>query len=115
MIPKQIKLKSGSSLIELQYDDDCYELSFEFLRVHSPSAEVRGHGSLGAVLQHGKAGVRVVNIEPVGNYAIKLVFSDAHDSGLYSWTLLRELSLNRDQLWQRYLEQLALEGKSRQA
>ena len=114
-IPTQIKLKADSGVVEFCYEDEpVYALSFEFLRVHSPSAEVRGHGIGDEKLQYGKKGVLVKNIEPVGNYAIKLVFSDGHDSGLYTWALLHELCQQRDQLWQQYLVKLESVGLSRE-
>ena len=90
-------------------------LSCEFLRVYSPSAEVRGHGVGQEVLQVGKENVNILAIEPVGQYAIKLIFSDGHDTGLYSWDYLYELGLDRDQLWQQYLQRMQAAGASRAA
>jgi len=111
-IPTAIKLHKASKILELHYGpDEQYRLDAEFLRVHSPSAEVRGHGN--PVLQHGKLGVGLSGVEPVGRYALKLVFDDGHSSGLYSWDYLYGLARNRERLWAEYLAQLARAGKSR--
>ncbi|HEY8538603.1 MAG TPA: DUF971 domain-containing protein [Steroidobacteraceae bacterium] len=105
--PTSIKLRTKSRLLEVVFDDGAkFELPFEYLRVYSPSAEVRGHGPGQETLQIGKHEVGIVRVEPVGNYAIKLVFDDGHDTGLYSWSYLRELGEQREQKWQRYLERL---------
>ncbi|WP_153111958.1 gamma-butyrobetaine hydroxylase-like domain-containing protein [Propionivibrio limicola] len=113
-VPTEIKLHQQSRLLELTFDNgDHFELSYEFLRVFSPSAEALGHGPGQEVLQIGKRDVNIERIEPVGNYAIKPVFSDGHDSGLYSWDLLHWFGANRDQLWQGYLDRLEAEGASR--
>ena len=113
-VPTKIKVKTGSGCIELCYDDgEIHRLSFEFLRVFSPSAEVRGHGPGSEVLQHGKKQVVVKNIEPVGNYAVKFIFSDGHDSGIYSWALLKEFCSNQVGLWNEYLSKLELANKTR--
>jgi len=111
--PSKINIKAGSGVVELTYDEQRYALSFEFLRVHSPSAEVRGHGQGSEVLQYGKKRVTITNIEPVGNYAIKIIFSDGHDSGLYTWSLLQSFCLDNASLWQDYLEKLENAGRSR--
>lgn len=111
--PNKITLKSRSGQLALEYDDGVFELSFEFLRVHSPSAEVRGHGAGSEVLQYGKKSVVLNNIEPVGNYGLKLVFSDGHDSGIYTWALLRQYSLDKEQMWAAYLDKLQAAGQSR--
>ena len=113
MIPKSIKVHKSSRTLALSYDDGHYELSFELLRVYSPSAEVRGHGTGNGVLQYGKKDVGLLRIEPAGNYALKLVFDDGHDSGLYDWNYLRHLCLNQQGLWQEYLQQLEAAGKER--
>lgn len=111
-IPTQIKLHKASKTLELEYGaDERYVLSAEFLRVHSPSAEVQGHGN--PVLQTGKINVALEGIEPAGQYALKLTFSDGHDSGLYSWDYLDQLSHNQEQLWADYLQALEAAGKSR--
>ena len=112
-IPTEIKLHQKSRLMEIAYGDQRYELSYEFLRVLSPSAEARGHGPGQEVLQVGKRDVEILSLEPVGNYAIRPVFSDGHDSALYSWDMLHAFCLHRDELWKTYLDKLAAEGGSR--
>jgi DUF971 family protein len=113
-IPTEIKLHQKSRILELAFENgDHFELSYEFLRVFTPSAEARGHGVGQETLQIGKRDVDILRIEPVGNYAIKPVFSDGHDSGLYSWDVLHTLCTHRDELWQAYLEKLEAEGASR--
>ena len=113
-IPVEIKLHQRSRRLELVFDDDRhFELSFEFLRVFTPSAEARGHAPGQETLQIGKRDIDILRIEPVGNYAIRPVFSDGHDSGLYSWDVLHDLGSQRDELWQAYLERLAAAGASR--
>jgi DUF971 family protein len=110
-IPTAIKLHKASKTLELHYGEERYTLGAEFLRVHSPSAEVQGHGN--PVLQYGKLNVGLKAIEPTGNYALKLVFDDGHDSGLYSWDYLYQLASRQEQLWADYLEQLRGAGRSR--
>ncbi len=113
-IPTEIKLHQKSRLMEVAFSDDSrFELSYELLRVYSPSAEVRGHGPGQETLQMGKRDVEIQQIEPVGAYAVKPVFSDGHDSGLYSWDYLYWLGANRDRLWQEYLERMQAAGASR--
>lgn len=113
-IPTEIKLHQKSRLLELAFEDgQHFELSYEFLRVFTPSAEARGHGVGQEKLQVGKQDVDILRIEPVGNYAIKPVFSDGHDSGLYSWDVLHTLCVHRDELWQAYLVKLEEQGSSR--
>ena len=113
-IPTEIKLHQKSRLLELAFDSgERFELSYEFLRVFPPSAEARGHGVGQETLQIGKRDVDILGIEPVGNYAIKPVFSDGHDTGLYSWDILHTLCTHRDELWQAYLDKLEAEGGSR--
>lgn len=113
-IPSEITLHRQSRVLELRYEDGShFELPAEYLRVYSPSAEVRGHGAGQEVLQTGKRQVELVGIEPVGNYAVKLVFSDGHDSGLYSWDTLYDLGRHHSQLWANYLEALEKAGASR--
>ncbi|WP_369856421.1 gamma-butyrobetaine hydroxylase-like domain-containing protein [Candidatus Thalassolituus haligoni] len=114
MKPDGIKVRKNSRCLELRYGDETHELSFELLRVLSPSAEVRGHGTGNGVLQSGKKDVGLLRIEPAGNYALKLVFDDGHDSGLYDWHYLRHLCLNKDSLWQDYLDQLTAAGAHRE-
>jgi DUF971 family protein len=112
--PKDIKLHQKSKLLEIIFDDhtECM-LSCEFLRVYSPSAEVQGHHPSQAILQTGKENVNITDITPVGNYAIKIHFSDGHDTGLYSWVYLHELAKNYEQLWLEYTGKLASAGIKR--
>lgn len=112
--PTDIKLHQVSKMLELDFDDgQHFELPCEYLRVFSPSAEVRGHGPGQETLQYGKAGVNIKAIEPVGNYAVKLIFDDGHDSGLYSWEYLYELGADYEANWQEYLQRLQKAGVSR--
>ncbi len=113
--PIDIKLHQKSRLLEITFDDqsNCM-LSCEFLRVYSPSAEVRGHGIGQEVLQTGKENVNIVAIEPVGNYAVKLIFSDDHDTGLYSWDYLYDLAKNYEAMWLEYIGRLDAAGVKRQ-
>jgi DUF971 family protein len=112
--PVDIKLHQVSKLLEIKFDNntEC-QLSCEFLRVHSPSAEVKGHGAGQEVLQVGKENVNITSIEPVGNYAIKLFFTDGHDTGLYSWDYLYHLAENYEALWLEYIGQLDAAGHKR--
>ncbi|WP_374682179.1 gamma-butyrobetaine hydroxylase-like domain-containing protein [Accumulibacter sp.] len=113
-IPTEIKLHQKSHVLELVFaDGERFELSYEFLRVFTPSAEARGHGPGQEVLQVGKRGVGIDRVEAVGNYAIRPVFSDGHDSGLYSWDVLYNLGSHQEQLWNDYLAKLAAAGASR--
>jgi DUF971 family protein len=101
-------------VLELAFSDGAhFRLSYEFLRVHSPSAEVRGHGPGQETLQTGKRDVAIKDVEAVGHYAIRPTFSDGHDSGIYSWDYLHDLGTRHDELWQRYLARLAEAGASR--
>lgn len=112
--PTEITLHKQSRTLEIAFDDGAiYKYPFEFLRVYSPSAEVRGHGPGQGVLQTGKKNVSLLVIEPVGSYAIKLAFDDGHDSGLYSWEYLYGLGKNQETLWQDYLLQLEEAGATR--
>ena len=112
--PIGIDLHKQSHTLELNYpDDESYSLSCEYLRVHSPSAEVMGHGPGQEVLQIGKKNVAIASIEPVGNYALKLVFDDGHDTGLYSWDYLYELCAEQEYKWQRYIDRMADAGENR--
>ena len=102
--PLEIKLRRATRVLEVTFEDGSrFELPFEYLRVHSPSAEVKGHGPGQEVLVLGKEGVGVRAIEPVGQYAVKLVFDDGHDTGLYTWKYLYELGRDRDLKWSQYL------------
>ncbi|MEO8936709.1 MAG: DUF971 domain-containing protein [Burkholderiaceae bacterium] len=112
--PTEIIVHQQSRRLEVAFGDaERYSLDFEFLRVHSPSAAVQGHGPGQEVLQTGKRDVTVSAIEPVGHYAIKPVFSDGHESGIYTWAYLQELGRNHDALWATYLQRLADAGASR--
>jgi DUF971 family protein len=111
--PKHIKMHRNSNTLELVYSTDRYYLSAEYLRTHSPSAEVRGHGPGQATLQHGKLKVTLRHIDLVGRYAVKLTFSDGHDSGLYSWNYLFDLCIHQQKYWKKYLSDLNQAGKSR--
>jgi DUF971 family protein len=114
-VPTEIKLHQQSRYMEIAFDDgNRFELPYEYLRVFSPSAEVRGHGPGQEVLQIGKRLVEVTRIEPVGHYAVVLVFSDKHDSGIYSWDYLYDLGINQERYWQAYLQRLAAAGESRE-
>ena len=112
--PIDIKLHQASRLLEIKFDNntECM-LSCEFLRVYSPSAEVKGHGPGQEVLQIGKEDVNITGIEPVGNYAVRLVFSDGHNTGLYSWDYLYDLASNYEGLWLEYLGKLSAAGHVR--
>ena len=112
--PTEIKLRKQSRVLEVAFADGArFELGFEYLRVHSPSAEVRGHGPGQERLQVGKEDVAVRAVEPVGHYAVRLVFDDGHDSGLYSWKYLRELGERYDANWRNYLDRLEAAGYAR--
>jgi len=113
-IPSEIKLHQKSRRLELIYEGgEAYSLDFEYLRVYTPSAEARGHGPGQETLQTGKRNVQIERIEPVGTYALRLVFSDGHDSGLYSWDMLYNLGKHHTELWQEYLTQIDTQGLSR--
>lgn len=112
--PTEIKLHQKSRNMELHFDDgSLFNLSYEFLRVFSPSAEVRGHGPGQETLQTGKRNVEIETLDPIGNYAIQPTFSDGHNSGIYSWDLLYRLGQHQDELWSDYLAQLEAAGASR--
>lgn len=112
--PIDIKLHQASRLLEIKFDNnmECM-LSCEFLRVYSPSAEVKGHGPGQEVLQIGKEDINITAIEPVGNYAVRLVFSDGHNTGLYSWDYLYNLARDYEALWLEYLGKLSAAGHVR--
>jgi DUF971 family protein len=112
--PTEIKLRQQSRLLEVSFaDGKTFQFSFEFLRVHSPSAEVRGHGPEQEILQTGKQEVIIDHVDPVGNYAIQLNFSDGHNTGLYSWDLLYEYGVHQKDMWQHYLQRIDEAGMSR--
>lgn len=113
-VPTEIKLHQKSRVLEIEFSDGrSFRLPYELLRVYSPSAEVRGHGPGQEVLQIGKRNVEIRSLEPVGSYAVQPVFSDGHSTGIYSWEYLYELGDKHDELWSKYLEQLAAAGASR--
>jgi len=113
--PTEIKLHKQSRILEIAFNDGSrFELPCEYLRVFSPSAEVRGHGPGQEVLQVGKKNVEITHIEPVGQYAVVLIFSDKHDSGIYSWDYLYDLGVNQERYWQTYLQRMEAAGESRE-
>ena len=113
--PTDIRLRRKSRLVTVRFDDDIeYDLPFEYLRVYSPSADVKGHGPGQGVLQTGKESVTITAIEPVGHYAVRLVFDDGHNTGLYTWQYLHELGRDRIGNWQLYLDRLEAAGYARQ-
>jgi DUF971 family protein len=111
-LPTAINLHKASKTLTLKYaPDEEYHLPAEFLRVHSPSAEVQGHGK--PILQYGKLGVGLTEVEPAGQYALKLTFDDGHDSGLFTWDYLYQLAVRQEDLWNDYLAELKAAGKTR--
>ena len=113
--PTEIKLHQKSRILEISFaDGKTFQFPCEFLRVYSPSAEVRGHGPGQEVLQVGKKNVEIKNIEPVGTYAIQLSFSDGHDTGLYSWDLLYDYGLHQEEMWRRYVKRMEEAGMCRE-
>lgn len=113
-MPTRIVLHQRSRVLEIAFDDDTtFRLPFEFLRVYSPSAEVRGHGPGQEVLQTGKRNIDIRALEPVGNYAVQPHFSDGHNTGIYSWDYLYQLGRSQPAMWQKYLDQLAASGANR--
>ena len=112
--PTEIKLHQASRVLEIAFSDGAtFRLPYEYLRVYSPSAEVRGHGPGQETLQVGKREVTIANVEPVGLYALRPTFSDGHDTGIYSWDLLYDLCVRQDELWRRYLARLEAAHASR--
>lgn len=113
--PIEIKVHQLSHLLDIEFDNgDRFSLPFEFLRVYSPSAEVRGHGPGQEILQAGKKDIGISKLEPVGNYALQLYFSDGHNTGIYSWDYLHELGSDQQRLWQQYIERMQRAGASRE-
>src|SRR3990172_11478074 len=113
--PTEIKLHQKSRILEISFaDGKTFQFPSEFLRVYSPSAEVRGHGPGQEVLQVGKKNVEIKHIEPVGTYAIQPTFSDGHDTGIYSWDLLYDYGLRQEEMWQHYLQRMEQAGASRE-
>ena len=116
MVPTKIKLHKDDGTLSLEYADGShFTLTGEYLRIHSPSAEVRGHGKGQEILQHGKKDIKITGLEPSGNYALQITFSDEHDSGIYSWDYLYDLATNHNKYWQNYLTVLNEAGKRREA
>ena len=114
--PTDIRLRTKSRVLDVSFDDgERFKLDFEYLRVYSPSAEVKGHGPGQETLQVGKEDVGIRAVEPVGNYAVRLVFDDGHDSGLYTWAYLHELGRERDAKWRDYLDRLDAAGYARRS
>lgn len=114
--PTEIKLHQKSRLLEVTFDDGShFKLSCEYLRAHSPSAEVRGHGPGQEILQVGKENVNITDIEPVGSYAVCLHFDDGHATGIYAWEYLHDLGVHMDENWKRYLDRLAAAGHKRKS
>jgi len=113
--PTEIVLHQKSRMLEIAFSDGKrFRLPCEFLRVYSPSAEVRGHGPGQEVLQVGKKDVEITELEPIGAYAVRPVFSDGHDTGIYSWDYFYTLGVNQDEMWRRYLERIDEAGASRE-
>lgn len=112
-VPKTLRLQEHGAQLRVEFSSSAYEFSAEFLRVFSPSAEVQGHGLSEPQLVGGKREVIIRKIEPVGRYAVRLTFSDGHDSGLYSWEGLARLGQQQSELWQRYLQRMDEKGMSR--
>jgi DUF971 family protein len=114
--PVEIRLKRAEKVLELLFEDGArFRLPAEYLRVESPSAEVQGHGPGQKTLIAGRAEIGITAVEPVGNYAVRLVFDDLHDTGIYSWSYLYELGREQGERWQRYLAALAAAGLTREA
>ena len=113
--PVELRLKKAEKLLEVAYDDGSrFRLPAEYLRVESPSAEVQGHGPGQKTLVAGRAHVGIISLEPVGNYAVRLTFDDLHDTGIYSWSYLYQLGVERERRWRDYLDGLAANGLSRE-
>jgi DUF971 family protein len=113
--PTEIRLKKDSKLLIVGFDDGSeFQYSCEYLRVHSPSAEVKGHGPGQETLQTGKERVAITSIEPIGHYAVRLVFDDGHNTGLYTWQYLYELGTGMTANWRRYLDRLSAAGYARE-
>lgn len=112
--PEELRLRDRGAVLTVKFDNgECYDLPAEYLRVESPSAEVKGHGAGQEVTVGGKRNVAIWQIEPVGNYAARLIFSDGHSTGLYSWDYLARLGREQEQLWAAYLARLEEQGLSR--
>jgi DUF971 family protein len=113
--PVELRLKRADKALEIDFDDGAsFRLAAEYLRVESPSAEVQGHGPGEKRLVAGRAAVGIMRLEPVGNYAVRIVFDDLHDTGIYSWSYLYQLGREHQRRWQAYLDALAKAGMSRE-
>jgi DUF971 family protein len=113
--PLELRLKRGEKLLEVAFDDGSrFSLSAEYLRVESPSAEVQGHGPGQKTLVHGRAHVGIMELEPIGNYAVRIKFDDLHDTGIYSWNYLYQLGVEHEKRWREYLDALSANGLSRE-
>jgi DUF971 family protein len=114
-IPTEIRLDKATQLLQVAFDDGTrFSLPAEYLRVESPSAEVQGHGPGGKTIVPGRRHVAIIGIEPVGNYAVRLLFDDLHDTGIYSWEYLHQVGREQEQRWQDYLNALASKGLRRE-
>ena len=112
--PTELRIRDKGNTLAVSFDsDESFDLSAEYLRVESPSAEVKGHGPGQETLVAGKILVKILSVEPVGNYAVKIQFTDSHSSGIYSWDYLHKLGIEHDQIWAAYLQKLEDEDKSR--
>ena len=113
--PLELRLKRAEKLLEIAFDDGShFQLAAEYLRVESPSAEVQGHGAGQKILVHGRAHVGIMELEPVGNYAVRIKFDDLHDTGIYSWNYLYQLGVEHEKRWREYIDTLAANGLSRE-
>jgi DUF971 family protein len=113
--PLELRLKRAEKMLEVSFDDGRrFSLAAEYLRVESPSAEVQGHGPGQKTLVPGRAHVGIIGLEPVGNYAVRIIFDDLHETGIYSWAYLYQLGIERERRWRDYLEALAAHGLSRE-
>jgi len=113
--PVELRLKRAEKVVEISFDDGSrFALPAEYLRVESPSAEVQGHGPGQKTLVHGRAHVGIIGLEPVGNYAVRIIFDDLHDTGIYSWSYLHQLGVEHEKRWQEYVTALAANGLSRE-
>jgi DUF971 family protein len=111
----ELRLKKAEKLLEITFDDGArFRLPAEYLRVESPSAEVQGHGPGQKTLVHGRAHVGIIGLEPVGNYAVRIIFDDLHETGIYSWSYLYQLGVEHDRRWREYLDSLAAAGLNRE-
>lgn len=112
--PVELRLKQAEKVLEISFDDgNSFSLPAEYLRVESPSAEVQGHGPGQKTLVYGRARVGIIGLEPVGNYAVRIIFDDLHDTGIYSWNYLYQLGVEHDRRWREYLAALAASGATR--